>query len=147
MESWLEDINFSDNSRNKISFFSYEEEVKEVKLLLPAMGVRASYYKSFAESLARDRKTTVATIDLRGLGNSSCRASRDVDFGYDTYLQDLHEVIQHLKTNYSLIKIDTLGHSLGGQITLLYASRYPTNINHITLIATCLPFVEACRDS
>ena len=52
---------------------------------------------------------------------------------------------QHLKRTYNLDKIDALGHSLGGQIALLYASRYPTNINRITIIATCLPYYKSWK--
>ncbi len=52
-----------------------------VFVCLPAMGVPKSYYTPLAEAL-RGQGFHAVTADLRGIGPSSVRAGRHVDFGY-----------------------------------------------------------------
>src|SRR5690606_2089967 len=57
------------------------ESPAAVVVIVPGMGVPASYYEPLARALAR-RGLAVATSELRGIGTSSIRARRGTDFGW-----------------------------------------------------------------
>ena len=82
------------------------------------MGVRASYYESFAANLC-EHGFNVVTADWRGQGKSSERASRTTNFGYEDIICDLRELIEHTDTWFPNTKKIIVGHSLGGQISKL----------------------------
>ena len=97
---------------------------------------KASYYRPFAEALSAH--VTVATADLRGHGHSSLRPSRKVDFGYkEMILEDLHNGLLAIQQAQPGKKIYLLGHSLGGQMGSLYASRHPGVLEGLVLVACC----------
>lgn len=128
-----ESFTFRDGSSNQLNHFG---ESGPLLLILPAMGVRASYYPLLAERLG-EAGMQVVSVDFRGLGESNVRASRQVDFGYETLIQDLHEVVSHLKKTHPDTPLYLLGHSLGGQIGLLYAARYPQQFAGLSIVASC----------
>ena len=57
------------------------EDAPAVVLVLPAMGVEASYYRPVVEQIV-GAGLAVVTADLRGHGLSEVRARRGVDYGY-----------------------------------------------------------------
>ena len=77
-----------DGTSNSISIFEPAglREDTPIILVFPAMGVKASYYETLGKSLA-EKGILVWTTDLRGLGNSSIRPSKKVDFGYKEMLE------------------------------------------------------------
>ncbi|MEM7584798.1 MAG: alpha/beta fold hydrolase [Acidobacteriota bacterium] len=108
-----------------------------VALCLPAMGVRASYYRPLAEALC-GQGFPVVTADLRGLGSSSVRASRLQDFGYlEIVERDLPALLDAVKARHPDREVFALGHSLGGQIACLTAAAEPGAINGLILVASC----------
>lgn len=130
-------ITFRDQSTIDVEWFTAAEP-QAVVICLPAMGVRASYYRSFAEHLQQQGLTAI-TADWRGQGTSSVRPSRKVDYGYETLVQDLHELIQAVRQEVpSGIPVVVAGHSLGGQIASLCAARYRHDLDGLILIASCL---------
>lgn len=137
-----QEIIFRDQASITIHWFKAEQNTKLVALCLPAMGVRASYYHHFAQALQATGVTTI-TADWRGHGTSSGRASRQVDFGYETLVEDLHQLVQEirssLKPSQSLVVI---GHSLGGQIASLCSAKYAQDIDGIVLLAACLVYYK-----
>ncbi len=138
----MKTITLRDGSTLGISWHPAEDQPKAAILCLPAMGVRASYYRSFAEQLQQDGYTAI-TVDHRGHGQSSLRPSCSVDFGYEAMVQDLHEVVQEVR--YELPKntpVFAAGHSLGGQMASLCAARYPDDFDGIILITACLVHYE-----
>jgi predicted alpha/beta hydrolase len=130
------DIQYRDKTLNRLSVFSPDIPADTTFICLPAMGIRASYYKQFAAELSL-HGYNVITADWRGHGNSSVRASRKIDFGYEDLVQDLKEVIDLVKTWFPDTKIILVGHSLGGQIGSLFASRYANVVSGLILIASC----------
>ena len=111
-------------------------------LCLPAMGVSAAKYHAFIETLA-ESGLTAATYDLRGNGNSSVRASRQVDFSYaDLVEQDLPAAMEALTAAYPDSKIVLLGHSLGGQMASLYLGRQPDAAVGLILPASCTVYFK-----
>lgn len=90
------------------------------------MGIRAPHYDALAHQLANQGFTAV-TMELRGIGSSSIRASRKHDFAYHTLAeQDLPAAINAIKQLYPNQRITLFGHSLGGQLAALYLSQSPT---------------------
>ena len=86
MEPQIIDVPLKDGSSNRISVFDQgNNKPGPVVLCFPAMGVAASYYKPLAEEM-RDQGLIGITADLRGLGHSSVRPTRGVDFGYEDML-------------------------------------------------------------
>ncbi|HEV8513284.1 MAG TPA: alpha/beta fold hydrolase [Cyclobacteriaceae bacterium] len=134
MEHFLEEITNQDKTTNKISVFNASSQTNIICICLPAMGVRASFYKTFASELAVSGNTVI-TADWRGQGHSSQTASYKIDFGYEHYVSDLDNIVQFCQQKFPNKKIVLVGHSLGGQIESLYISRFPQNCNTLVLIA------------
>lgn len=110
---------------------------RQVLVLGPAMGVRATYYRPLAEAW-RDRGHPAVTFDLRGIGTSSVRAGRRVDFGYREVVEvDLPAVLEAVGREFPGRPIVFQGHSLSGQLACLHASRWPKSFETILLVATC----------
>lgn len=108
----------------------------------PAMGARASYYHGLAQELA-GRGLCVFVADLRGIGSSSVRAGRDVDFGYHELISlDLPAVIASARRFCPTTPLVLVGHSIGGHISAMYAGIHPGEIQALVLIATGTSFFE-----
>ena len=121
---------------NELSVFRTVENVNTVVLVLPALGVRASFYKPLCIALAQ-KGLHAATIDWRGNGTSSVRPSYEVDFGYKELVEDTVKVIFQLDKVFPQSKVIILGHSLGGQIGSLLMSRHPLLVEQLFLVAAC----------
>ncbi len=108
-------------------------------LCLPAMGVPARKYLPLAESLNQNGFIS-AIFELRGIESSSVRASRKSNFGYHEILSyDLPEAIRFIRLHYPQNPIYLLGHSLGGQLAMLYMSINPSEISGLIGVATGSP--------
>ncbi|MCB1630115.1 MAG: alpha/beta fold hydrolase, partial [Xanthomonadales bacterium] len=59
--------------------------IRRAVLILPALGVRAAAYRHLAQAL-NVHGLDVLALDLRGVGSSSVRASRQHDWGYQDLL-------------------------------------------------------------
>ena len=118
-------------------FAPSQDSGQQVLLLGPAMGVRATYYRPLAVAW-RDRGHPAVTFDLRGIGTSSVRAGRGVDFGYREVVEvDLPAILGAVRREYPDRPIVFQGHSLSGQLACLHASRWPESFETILLVATC----------
>jgi predicted alpha/beta hydrolase len=104
-------------------------------LVLPALGVPASYYAPLAETLSQ-RGHAVAAVDHRGNGGSSVRVRRGVDFGYAALVEDARMVIRSATP-----PVFVLGHSLGGHVAALAAPEGET-LAGIALVASGTPHHE-----
>ena len=134
-ETELLSIRMTDGSRSKLTVFSGSSH-HPVCIIMPAMGVRASYYTPLADSLVRQGLSAV-TADLRGHGYSSLRSSRAVDFGFHEMInQDMPEVVDAARRRFPRSPIYLLGHSLGGQISVLYASLFPDQVAGVVLVSS-----------
>lgn len=132
----IREIQYNDNAENRITVFSSKTSDAATLICLPAMGMRAKYYELFANSLC-EKGFNVITADWRGLGHSSIRASRNTDFGYKEFIQDLGQLIEFSNNWFPNTKKIIVGHSLGGQIGSLFAARFPDLINGLILITSC----------
>lgn len=129
-------IKYRDNTENLIGTFPSKNKNADTLICLPAMGVKAKYYDIFAHQLS-EVGFNVITADWRGLGHSSIRASRKIDYGYKEYIQDLATLIDHSNQWFPNSKKIIVGHSLGGQIGSLFTAQHPNLIQGLILIASC----------
>lgn len=105
-------------------------------LIQPAMGVKAGYYAPLANAL-RDTGYNVAVAELRGHEESGGRLpGRDYDFGYHEMLtEDWPQAIAAVKARFPGAPFYLYGHSLGGQISSIYAAHNPQQLNGLILTA------------
>ncbi len=144
VEPTLLSINLADGAKTSISIFPSITATSNIPvlLILPAMGVRAAYYQSLAQSIAA-RGYHAVTADYRGLGHSSVRASRKSDFGYyDILAFDLPAIISSVKEHFPNHPIYLIGHSLGGHFTMLYASLHPEQLQGLIFVAAGSPYYK-----
>lgn len=103
---------------------------------LPALGVPAAKYARFAEALAA-RGVALAVLEWRGIGGSSLRARRGVDWGYaELLMQDIPAAIAALAPS---LRWAIGGHSLGGQFAAMAAARSSSAFSGLVLCATGVP--------
>jgi predicted alpha/beta hydrolase len=125
--------------------FGREPSPRAVIVCTPAMGVPARFYEPLAQELA-ERGLSAVTSELRGIGSSSVRVRRGVDFGYqELALRDLPAVISATREVHSEAPIFLLGHSLGGQVSALYASAHPERVQGLILVASGSPYFRNWR--
>lgn len=129
------EIIYSDKTKSKVAIYGTGKN-NITLILIPAMGVRATFYNKFANNLS-SRGFNVITADWRGQGYSSVRASRTMNFGYKEYIKDIKELIDYANIWFPDTKKIIVGHSLGGQIGSLLASRYSNLLGGLILITSC----------
>ena len=131
-------INLSDSEENAITVFrSHHTTQLPVLVVLPALGVKGSYYRNVAQHFAAQHYHVV-TIDHRGHGKSSVRPSHNTDFGYREQIEiEYTEIFKTIKHLFPDSKIVLVGHSLGGQMGSMFISRYPHLADAIILNASC----------
>src|SRR5262245_12660823 len=79
----------------------------------------------------------VATVELRGGKQSSVKDVRAHNFGYKEILNvDLASIVPRLRAEAAGQPFLLAGHSLGGQFALLYASRHPSEVDAVVLLAS-----------
>ncbi|WP_341720137.1 alpha/beta fold hydrolase [Micromonospora sp. FIMYZ51] len=111
-----------------------------VVLVLPAMGVRARYYRPFAAAL-RDAGLAVVVADLRGTGESTPRPSRACRYGYAELAADVGAVRTALKERLDGRRTLLLGHSLGGHAAVLHLALHDEpEVDGLALVAVGLPY-------
>ncbi|MFE2940676.1 alpha/beta fold hydrolase [Streptomyces sp. NPDC059255] len=109
----------------------------------PALGVRARFYRPFATALAA-HGLGVAVTDLRGYGDSLPRPDASARYGYhELATVDCPAVVAALRERAPGSPVFLLGHSIGGQIGLMYAARRPADLAGILLVAAGTPYFRA----
>ncbi len=85
-------------------------------VLLHGWGQNIEMMKPLGDNLSNDHRITI--IDLPGFGLSS-----EPDYAYTIfdYTDLVHELLQELKIDNPIM----MGHSFGGRISIVYASKYP----------------------
>lgn len=88
------------------------------------MDVGASFQRC-VDQLSADRD--IIALDWRGFGGSTAARPQDSYWFYD-YYADLDAIIDHLSPG---APIDLLGHSMGGNIAMMYAGTCPERIRRL----------------
>jgi predicted alpha/beta hydrolase len=145
MES--EDTLITSRDGAEITALVYEKQEDSSDIVfigLPAMGVKAAYYKPLALALFAQGHS-VMLCDLRGQGSSTQRAPK-AKFGYHEILElDLPVIIKKARKLFPNKKRVFLGHSLGGHLSLLHAATRPDAVNAIAIIASGSVYYKAYR--
>jgi len=105
-------------------------------LVLPALGISASYYRGFGQALAA-RGLRAIVADFPGHGQSPLRAARDQDWSYADLIQ-VHApaVIEAARRRFPEAARVWVGHSLGGQVALMHAGREAGAVEAVIVIAS-----------
>ena len=112
---------------------------------LPAMGMPARHYLPLAEALAA-RGVAVVLHEWRGIGSSNRRAGRRCNWGYRELLEDdLPAALSVVRTRWPQATCWLGGHSLGGQLSSLYASLHPFECAGLVLVASGSPYWRSYR--
>ena len=136
-----EEILSADGTKVPYTVYGLNDSKASV-IILPAMGVRASFYRTFAHSLI-DFDLTSCVMEYRGLGDSSLRAGWRTDFGYRQHQEDVAALIIKMKQEYPDRPIYIAGHSFGGHLGMMTAGLEPTSFDGIIMLASGTPWHEA----
>lgn len=127
-------ITAADGHRFTLSLFP-AQPAAPVLLIGPAMGTPARVYTPLAEAFAAQGLNAVV-LELRGIGSSSLRAARGVDFGYHTLTQqDWFAARAAVRARLPQAPMVLFGHSLGGQVSLLSAASQPADVAAAVIVA------------
>lgn len=128
-------IFFSDGSHNILNVYKTDIPSAPVFLIAPALGVRAKYYEYLCYLMV-DHGWNAITMDWRGSGNSSVKVTNKTNFGYHEIITiDYPAIIDGIRTIFPDNPLYLLGHSLGGQLNLLFASLKGNKFKGLALIA------------
>ncbi len=118
-----------------------------VMLMMPALGVRASFYGALSEPLA-SVGLRLATCDLRGHGLSRLRPGRRSDFGFRQMVEmDWPAAVTAIGQAYPDAPVILMGHSLGGKLSLLFAAANPGAVAAVVTVASCSVYWKAFAPS
>ncbi len=107
-----------------------------VLLIGPAMGTPARIYTPLAEAFAA-AGANAAVMELRGIGSSSLRAGKSVDYGYrDLIEKDWAAALSALRSRFPASPIYLFGHSLGGHVSVMYAATRPNDVAGAAIVAS-----------
>ncbi|WP_062983438.1 alpha/beta hydrolase family protein [Nocardia anaemiae] len=118
---------------------------RPVVVMVPGLGVPAGYYELFAQELAA-RGFDVAIGELRGVGDSRPRPSAASTFGYHELVSvDFPAIFSVVRDRFPDSTPYLLGHSMGGQLAVLYAARIRGRLGGLILIASGTPYHRGFR--
>lgn len=107
-----------------------------VLVFFSALGTPAKVYRHVGHALAQQGVHFCAP-DWRGIDSSSVRAARGHDFGYRHLVElDMAAVVAGMRRRFPDSPLWLGGHSLGGQLALLYAATHPEQVAGVVLIAS-----------
>lgn len=113
---------------------------RAVLLLLPALGVRASFYRKLANGLAEHGIASIV-MEQRGNGESIYRPGDGSSFSLWNYLdEDITFVTTWCKSAFENIPLFIGGHSLGGHMASLAVAAAPTNYAGVVHLACGFPY-------
>lgn len=92
-----------------------------------ATGLCSGVYSEFSENLAKQYK--VIGLDFRGHGKTKAPADPTILKNWEVFVNDLEVFFRHF--NQPLVAI---GHSMGGTISAMLATRYPSLVSKLILI-------------
>jgi predicted alpha/beta hydrolase len=109
---------------------------KPAILVFAAMGAPARAYRRLCRWFAA-QGYPIATLDLRGTGESLPIPRRGIDFGISAHLyEDWPAAVAWARRTYPNRKLVLLGHSIGGQLSGIYAGQNPGMVSALVLLTT-----------
>lgn len=83
-----------------------------------------------------EQGNTVVTVDQRGHGEAAPKPVRGVRCGYRDLVDDVGSVLDLIVSVYPHAPRFLLGHSIGGQVSMLYAAADPGRVQGLVLLAS-----------
>jgi predicted alpha/beta hydrolase len=109
-------------------------EFAPVILIFPAMAAPARAYRKMGRFFTA-RGYRVILAQPRGIGPSGEVPSRRVDYGIEAHLDsDWPAFVEWVQAQYSRAPLVLLGHSLGGQLSAIYAGRAGGQVAGLVLL-------------
>ncbi|RDI66265.1 alpha/beta hydrolase family protein [Nocardia pseudobrasiliensis] len=113
---------------------------RAVVVIIPGLGVPGAYYEMFADHLAR-RGFDAAIGELRGNGDSRPKPSPASAYGYQELVSvDFPAIFEVVRERFPDSTPILLGHSMGGQLGVMYASRIRGRLGGLILVASGTPY-------
>lgn len=120
---------------------SSPDVIEPVVVIMPGMGVGGRYYTVVAGALA-ERGFDVAVGELRGQGDCAPKPHSNSVFGYhDIAAVDIPAIIQAALERFPGRTPFLLGHSMGGQLSVLYAAR-AGHLGGLILVGAGTPYYK-----
>jgi pimeloyl-ACP methyl ester carboxylesterase len=116
----------NDGTRSDVKLAFDESGSGDPLLLVHGLGTSRGVWRTAASEL--DRSWRVLAPDLPGFGESA-----PVDGGFR--LDDAADAVAALVAEHGGGRVDVVGHSLGGAVTIRLASRHPTLVRRLVLFA------------
>jgi predicted alpha/beta hydrolase len=138
---------YVDRGSDRIGLHIYpvpEDPGAPAAVVWPAMGVPARYYRPFAGELTA-AGFAVVVADLRGTGSSTPAPSRRSRYGMAELVADVAAVQEAVKSRVDGRTSLLVGHSLGGQASLLHLATADgaSTVDGLVLVAVGLPYFRA----
>ncbi|WP_426700286.1 alpha/beta fold hydrolase [Rhodanobacter sp. Col0626] len=138
-------LSTGDDSRFELLCVQPTTSWRQLLYWVPAMGMPARHYLPLAQALA-GQGVAVVVHEWRGIGSSNRRAGYRGNWGYRELLQDdLPTGMAAVRERWPQAIRYIGGHSLGGQLTALYASAHPTEFAGLVLVASGAPYWRRFR--
>lgn len=113
---------------------------RPVVVIVPGLGIPGGYYDVFANEVAA-RGFDAAIGELRGQGDSRPRPSADSRYGYHELVSvDFPAIFEVVRERFPESTPYLLGHSMGGQLGVLYAARIRGRLGGLILVASGTPY-------
>ncbi len=121
MKPQLHKVTVADGISSEIRYWRSEHDSAPALLVLPALGIPAGAYRRFCEAVCAGG-AHVLSIDLRGVGSSSVRASRGQDWGYADLLNgEVQTLLDYATEQLPESQLYWFCHSMGGHLAVLHS--------------------------
>lgn len=101
----------------------------EALIMIHGLGGNASHWKRNITTLSK--KYRCIAVDLPGYGNSTPANRTDAAAQLDFYAEVITSLLQKLKIPAAAV----MGHSMGGQVSMILALKYPALVKQLVLVA------------
>jgi predicted alpha/beta hydrolase len=133
-------VTAADGAATQLLWRAPETAVRDLIYWMPALGVAAKHYLPLAAALAA-RGIAVAIHEWRGIGSSNRRAGRHSDWAYRQLLElDMPAGIAVTRNQWPGARYWIGGHSLGGQLAMVYGALHPQDFSGLALVASGAPY-------
>lgn len=128
-----------DGTTTPVRLFPSAEDAPVI-VVFPGLGIPAGYYEPFAEELV-SRGFNAAIGELRGQGDSRPRPSSASTYGYHELVSvDFPAIFEVVRERFPAATPFLLGHSMGGQLGVMYAARIRGRLGGLVLVASGSPY-------